>query len=178
MEPFDLAALLLRLWLGVVMLVHGANHARSIDGTASWFASKGFRQERLNALASAFLEIAVGIALVIGLVTSPAAAALAAIMVIAFGAIHRFAGFFVFARPDEGYEYVATLVVAALTLGVVGPGAVSVDSAIGLADILDGWTGLVIVAGGLVAGVLQLALFWRRPASKDHENTDTKEVNA
>lgn len=43
-------------------------------------------------------------------------------MVVAFGSIHRFGGFFVFARPDEGCEYVATLVVAATTLAKIGPG--------------------------------------------------------
>jgi hypothetical protein len=104
-------------------------------------------------------------------------AGLAATMAVAFGAIHRFAGFFVFARPDEGYEYVATLAVAALTLGTLGPGAVSVDSVIGLADMLDGWVGLAIVIGGLVAGVAQLAMFWRRPLD-NNESTDKKEIDA
>ena len=104
MDSVDFAFLLLRVWLGAVMIAHGVNHGRSLERTASWFASKGFRYGRLNALASAFIEIAVGVALIIGLGTSLAAAGMAATMVIAFGAIHRFAGFFVFARPDEGYE--------------------------------------------------------------------------
>jgi putative oxidoreductase len=123
------------------------------------------------------VEIAVGVGLVAGLGTSLAAAGLAATMAVAFGAIHRFAGFFVFARPDEGYEYVATLAVAALTLGTLGPGAVSVDSVIGLADMLDGWVGLAIVIGGLAAGVAQLAMFWRRPLD-NNESTDKKEIDA
>ena len=123
------------------------------------------------------MEIAVGVGLVAGLGTSLAAAGLATTMAVAFGAIHRFAGFFVFARPDEGYEYVATLAVAALTLGTLGPGAVSVDSVIGLADMLDGWVGLAIVIGGLAAGVAQLAMFWRRPLD-NNESTDKKEIDA
>lgn len=177
MDSLDFALLLLRAWLGVVMLVHGMNHARSLDGTASWFASKGSRHELLNARASAAVEIPVGIALIAGLGTSLAAAGLAATMVVAFGAIHRFAGFFVFARPDEGYEYVATLAVAALAAGALGPGAISVDSATGLAEILDGWTGLAIVVGGLIAGFAQLAMFWRLPI-EDEESTDKKEITA
>jgi putative oxidoreductase len=167
MEPVDFALLILRLWLGTVMLAHGVNHARNLEGTASWFASKGFRQPRLNAMASAGTELAIGFALIAGLLTSLAAAGLIAITVTAFGAIHRFAGFFVFARPDEGYEYVATLAVASLALAILGPGSVSVDSAIGVATNLDGWTGLVIALAGAVAGILQLALLWRKPTPRE-----------
>jgi putative oxidoreductase len=162
-EPSEVAVLVLRIWLGTVMLAHGINHGRNIGGTASWFAAKGFRQARLNAVASAGAEIAIGIGLVVGFVTTLAAAGLAATMIVAFGAIHRFAGFFVFARPDEGYEYVVTLAVAATALAVLGPGVIAVDSLIGLGTRLDGWSGLVIVGAGLVVGIAQLALLWRRP---------------
>lgn len=85
--------------------------------------------------------------------------------------IHRFAGFFVFVRPDEGYEYVATLAVAATALAMLGPGLVSLDGAIGLAGTLDGWAGLVLAIGGARAGVAQLAAFWRRPAGSAPPNT-------
>jgi putative oxidoreductase len=166
MEPIDLALTVLRLWLGVVMLAHGFNHARSLEGTASWFASKGFRQPALNARASAFGELAIGAGLVAGLLTSAAAAGLIATMTVAFGSIHRFAGFFVFKRPDEGWEYVATLAVAAFTLAVAGPGPYSLDAALEIDTALSGWTGLVIALAGVAAGVVQLAAFWRRPAQE------------
>lgn len=167
MEPLEFAQLLLRLWLGIVMLLHGINHGRNLDGTASWFASKGFRSARVNALGSTTGEIAIGLGLLAGFLTTFAAAGLVVIMVVAFGSIHRFAGFFVFARPDEGYEYVATLAVAATVLAMLGPGPNSLDSAIGLADSFDGWIGLIIVAAGVLVGVLQLALLWRRPVSDE-----------
>ncbi|HZD23790.1 MAG TPA: DoxX family protein, partial [Acidimicrobiia bacterium] len=66
MEPTEIALLVLRLWLGVVMLAHGINHARNLNGTASWFESKGFRRGRINALASAAGEVAIGLGLVSG----------------------------------------------------------------------------------------------------------------
>ena len=175
MDGSDIALLGLRLWLGVVMLAHGINHGRNLDGTASWFATKGFRHARVNAAGSAFGEIAIGIGLILGLLTPIAAAALIATMTVAFGAIHRFAGFFVFARPDEGYEYVATLAVTAAALAILGPGAVSVDSAIGLAPTLDGWPGAALAAGGLLAGLAQLAFFWRRPVAQNMNDQPTKE---
>ena len=161
MSPTDLAILFLRVWLGVVMLAHGYNHGRNLKGAASYFAAKGFRQENLLARLSTFGETAVGLGLVLGLLTPFAAAGLIATMTLAFGSVHRFAGFFVFKRPDEGWEYVATLAVAALALAMLGPGAYSIDAAIGLD--LDGWIGLVIALGGTVLGAVQLALLWRQP---------------
>ena len=165
MTAFDTALLILRLWLGFVVLAHGYNHARSIDGTTSWFASKGFRQPKLNARASAAGELAIGLGLLAGLLTPFAAAGLIATMVVAFWSIHRFAGFFVFKRPDEGYEYVATLAVAALVLAILGPGEASLDAAFSIDGNFDGWTGLIIGLAGIAAGAGQLAAFWRKPVA-------------
>jgi putative oxidoreductase len=145
------------------MIAHGLNHAKSQEGTASWFGKVGFKAPRINALLSAVNELAIGAALVLGLLTSVAAAGLAATMFVAFWAIHRFAGFFVFHRPDEGYEYVATLTVVALTLAVAGPGSLSVDAALGIDELLTGWVGAIIFAAGLALAAVQLALFWRKP---------------
>jgi putative oxidoreductase len=161
MNPTDLVLLILRLWLGVVMLAHGINHARSLGGTARWFASKGFKNAKLNARLSASGELAIGIGLVTGFLTPFAIAGLVATLTVAFGSIHRFAGFFVFHRPDEGYEYVVTASVAALAIATIGPGIASLDGVFG--TIIDGWTGLVIGLAGFVVGAAQLAVFWRRP---------------
>jgi putative oxidoreductase len=162
MIEVDVAMLILRVWAGVVMIAHGVNHARNLDGTARWFGKVGFRSPELNAKLSAGNEIAIGLALLAGLLTSAAAAGLAATMLVAFWAIHRFAGFFVFHRPDEGYEYVATLAVVALVIAILGPGDYSLDSVLGID--LDGVVGAMIVGAGLLAGAGQLAVFWRRPA--------------
>lgn len=163
MNEIDVAMLILRVWLGIVMLAHGVNHARSQEGTARWFEQKGFKAPKLNARLSALSELAVGLGLIVGLLTSVAAAGLAATMLLAFWSVHRFAGFFVFHRPDEGYEYVATLAVAALVIAIVGPGSASIDSAIGIDASLDGLVGAGIIALGLVVGVGQAAVLWRKP---------------
>ena len=164
MTELDVVSALLRLWAGIVMFAHGLNHARTQEGTAKWFASKGFRSPELNAKLSAGSEILIGLGLIAGLLTSAAAAGLAATMFVAFWTIHRFAGFFVFYRPDEGYEYVTTMALVALTLGIIGPGAASIDAVIGIADDLDGWTGAAIVGAGFLVAALQLAAMWRKPA--------------
>lgn len=163
MDTADFALLLLRVWIGVVMIAHGLNHGRNLKGTTSYFESKGFRRAELLAPASTYGEMAIGLGLILGLLTPFAAAGLITTMTVAYGSVHRFAGFFVFKRPDEGWEYVATLAVAALAVATLGPGSISLDSVFALD--LNGWTGFLIALAGVAAGAAQLALFWRRPAA-------------
>ncbi len=162
MEPLDIAMLVLRVSVGAVAIAHGVNHGRNLDGTAAWFEKVGFRQARLQASLSAAGEVAVGSLLVLGLLTPIGAAGFAAVMVVAFWSIHRKNGFFIF-RPGEGWEYVATLAVASTVVGIAGPGRISVDNALGLLDLVDGWTGFVVVLLGVAAAAGQLATFWREP---------------
>lgn len=166
MSEVDFALALLRVWVGVVMLAHGINHARSLEGTARWLESKGFKSAPMNARLSAGSEVAIALGLIFGLLTTFALAGVAATMLVAFWSVHRFSGFFVFRRPDEGFEYVATLAVVSVALAILGPGGWSLDSAFGIADDFDGWLGAGIVALGFVAGLGQIAAFWRPQTPK------------
>lgn len=167
MDQVDVALLILRLWAGLVIVAHGVNHGRSLKGTASWFEKVGFKQPALNAFLSSAFEIAVGLGLIFGILTSVAAAGLAASMFVAFWAIHRHVGFFVFHRPDEGYEYVATLAAIALAIAIAGPGTASVDAALGIDSTLSGLVGAGIFGLGLLAAVGQLITFWRKPVKEE-----------
>ncbi len=170
MDQLDTVSVIIRIWLAVIISFHGVNHARSLEGTAKWFASKGFKNAPLNARLSAFAEIGIGAAILAGFLTSFAVGGLVATMFVAFWSIHRFAGFFNFHRPDEGYEYVATVAIMGLILAIIGPGAVSVDDALGWADSLDGWVGALIALGGLAAGYAQSLVFWEKPQEKEQTN--------
>jgi putative oxidoreductase len=163
MAELDVALLLLRVWVGVVIVAHGINHGRTLEGTARWFESKGFRSPALNARMSAGTEMLIGLGMFSGLLMPVVAAGMVATMFVAFWTIHRFAGFYVFRRPDEGYEYVVTLTVICFVLGILGAGSASLDSVFGIQGSFDGWLGAGIVALGIVAGAVQLAVFWRRP---------------
>ena len=171
MTNVDLAALLLRVILAVVMFAHGYNHVFNggkLPGVARWFGSLGFRAPRLQAALASFTELGVAPLLGLGLLTPLAAAGVVGTMLVALVANHVKNGFFIF-RPGEGYEYVLTLIVAALALGALGGGGWSVDDALDLTDDLDGWTGLAVAGGaGGGLGLAVLALFWRpQPKAAD-----------
>jgi putative oxidoreductase len=168
MEPYDIASLILRLVLGGIMLAHGVKHARGRTKTSNWFGSIGFKSPDMQWFASTVTEIGVGVLLIAGLFTTLAAAGVIGILTVAFVSVHRAAGFWVTARPDEGWEYILTLSAVAAALAIAGPGGISVDAAIGLEPLLDGWIGGGAVVFGVLAAGAQLAFFFR-PNTVDSE---------
>lgn len=159
--PVDYGLLVLRVAIGLVLLAHGVKHAGGRERTTAWFGSIGFRQPALQWMAVTATEIGVGILLVVGALTSLAAAGAIAMMTVAFMSVHRFAGFWITARPDEGWEYVFTIAAASLALALAGPGSISIDDRLDLGVKLDGWIGLGIAALGVIAAFGQLAMFYR-----------------
>ena len=166
MESYDIASLILRLVLGGIMLAHGIKHARGKTKTSNWFGSIGFKSPELQWFASTATEIGVGVLLIVGLITTAAVAGVIGIMTVAFVSVHRAAGFWVTARPEEGWEYILTLSAVAAALAIAGPGSVSLDAAFGLDAALDGWIGGGAVVVGVLAAAAQLATFFR-PISAD-----------
>lgn len=159
-EATDWAMALLRTVAGIVILAHGIKHSRGRAKTSNWFGSIGFRAPQMQWAASTATEIGVGVLLIVGLVTSLAAAGLVAVMFVAFWTVHRAAGFWVTARPDEGWEYVLVLGSVGAAIAIGGPGAVSLDAVIGIDMTLSGAVGAAIVAGGLIAAAAQIAIFF------------------
>lgn len=161
MTQLDSTVLALRLLLGAIMIAHGWNHWRGkggVEGTAGWFASLGLAPPTVHAWASIVVELAAGAALVLGLLTPLACAAVVGVMVVAGIAAHRRNGFFVF---RDGYEYVLFVGVVALAVASLGPGRISVDRALGIDVRLDGGTGVAIAALGVLAAAAMLAACWR-----------------
>lgn len=151
--------LLLRAAVGGTMIAHGIKHGRSIDGTAGWFGSIGFKQPKLQAQASAVVEVGAGAAIVAGAGTPVAAAAVVGTMAVAARSVHLPNGFFI---TSEGWEYVSNLAIAAVALASMGPGRFSVDHALGLDARLSGNRAAALAAGlGVAAAGAQLAAFHR-----------------
>lgn len=148
----DIVTLLLRLVLGAIFVMHGYNHGfgpNGLKGTTQWFEDLGLRPARVHAAVSTYLEIAAGVALLVGLFTPAATAVGIGIMATAFMTVHRANGFFI---TKEGYEYVLLVATALTVLATLGPGQWSLDHALGLDR--SGWQW---GAGAFVLGVLGTA---------------------
>lgn len=157
----DLALLVLRLAIGLVLIAHGVRHLRNRQRTTAWTASIGFKSPSIQWFFMSFAEIGVGISLAFGFLTSLGASGLVALMAVAFWTVHRRAGFWITARPDEGWEYVLVLAAAAVAIALLGPGEWSFDHALEIADDLDGGVGLAIAGAGVGAAAVQLLAFFR-----------------
>jgi putative oxidoreductase len=162
LRGINIAALLLRLILGITMIAHGYNHiwgGGKIAGTAGWFESLGLKPGMLHAWLASLTELGAGVLLILGVLNPLAAAGVVGVMTVALITNHFKNGFFIF-RPGEGYEYVLNLTIAALALGALGPGAWSGDKY--LKVHLHGVTGFAITAvAGIGGALLLLAIFWR-----------------
>lgn len=166
MTVVDAAVALLRVVVGLTLVAHGYNHLwgrGGLAGTTRWFGSLGLRPPKLHAVLSGAGELAAGAALAIGLLTPLAAAFVVGAMVIAGVTAHRRNGFFVF---KDGYEYVLMIGMVCAVIGLLGPGAASVDRLLGI-DVA-GVAGLAIVVGlGVFGAAVLLVATWRpaRPLS-------------
>lgn len=162
MDTVDIAAVLLRVVVGLTLVAHGYNHLwgrGGLAGTARWFASLGLRPPKLHAVLSGVGELAAGAALAIGLLTPLAAAFVVGTMVTAGITTHRRNGFFVF---KEGYEYVLMIGVVCAVIGLLGPGTVSVDRLLGIDAALAGVVGFSLTVGlGVLGAAVLLAATWR-----------------
>ncbi|ANP54696.1 putative oxidoreductase [Streptomyces griseochromogenes] len=146
----DLGLLLLRLGTGGVLAAHGAQKlfgwfgGHGLEGTGQFMESVGYVPGRASATAAGLAETGGGTLLALGLAT-PAAGAAAAGAMTGAAAVHKPNGFF---AQEGGYEYAATLGLAAAGLAVAGPGRLSLDHALG--HVFDrGW--MVPVALGVTA---------------------------
>lgn len=125
----DFALLLLRLVLGAVFIARGYQRwfgegmARSADD----LAAAGVPQPQISAYVVGTVELIAGAFLIVGLLTTIAAAVLA-VLVLASGYFFNLGnGFFV---QDGGIEYALVLAAALFILMVFGTGRASLDGAL------------------------------------------------
>jgi putative oxidoreductase len=102
-----------------------------------------------------------GVLLAAGLLTPLAAAGIIGVMVVAIVVAHWKVGFFVF-LPNQGWEYCASIAVAAWAIATVGPGRYSLDHVFGWVGEPTAWTGAIVAAVlGVGAAVGQLLVSYR-----------------
>jgi putative oxidoreductase len=125
--------LALRLPDGVIIAAHGAQKlfgrfgGYGLEGTGQWMGSIGLAPGYLMALLAGSAEFFGGLALVLGLLVRPAAAALAFAMLVAILTVHIDKGLFV---AKNGYEFGLALLAVTVSLVVTGAGRASLDTAL------------------------------------------------
>ena len=158
----DTALVVLRVVFGLFLAYHGYNKifgGGGLSGTAAWFGSIGMKWPHLQARLAATTEIVAGLGLAFGFLTPLSAAGVIGIMIVAIAVAHAKVGFFIF-LPNQGWEYCATIALMAWSVGVIGPGRMSLDHAL---DIhFTGWSGAVVTSIiGVVSAALLLATSYR-----------------
>jgi len=134
----DVAGLVLRVLLGVVMFPHGAQklfgwfHGNGFVGTMNWF-----HQVRGIPFTFAFLAIVAesfgSLGLIAGLLTRVAAFGVACVMVVAALTLHLQNGFFMNwaqRQAGEGFEYHILVLAITIALMIKGGGLWSADGVI------------------------------------------------
>ena len=118
------AALLLRLSLGILFLVHAGVKILVFTpaGTAQFFGSLGLPPEL--AYLTIAVELAGGAALVAGVHSRAVALALVPVMLGTIVTVHGPAGF-LFTNPNGGWEYPALWIVGLLAVALLGDGALA-----------------------------------------------------
>ena len=125
--------LALRVPVGLIFAAHGAQKlfgwfgGYGLEGTGQWMGSIGLAPGLLMALLAGSAEFFGGLALVLGLLVRPAAAALAFAMLVAIVTVHIDKGLFV---TNNGYEFGLALLAVAVSLVVTGAGRASLDAAL------------------------------------------------
>lgn len=126
----SLSSLLMRLIAGVIFVAHGAQKlfgsfgGYGLEGTGQWMASIGLEPGYLMALAAGSAEFFGGIALLLGLLTRPAALVLAMTILVAIITVHLPNGLFM---SNNGYEFGLALLAITIALALNGGGKLSLD---------------------------------------------------
>jgi len=170
----DLGLLLLRLGTGGVLAAHGAQKllgwfgGGGLEGTSVAMEAMGYAPGKHSATAAGLAEAGGGTLLALGLAT-PAAGTAAAGAMAGASAVHMPQGFF---AHSGGYEYAASLGLAAAGLAIAGPGRLSLDHLLGN-RVNRGW--MVPVALGVTAAVTAAVVGARnkrvRRAAEGHQET-------
>lgn len=125
-----LETLVLRVPIGLILAAHGSQKlfawfgGYGLTGTAQWMESVGLNPGFVMALLAGSAEFFGGLALILGLLTRPAAAITAIAMLVALFGVHWGNGFFL---STHGIEYALALLSATSALMIMGGGSFSID---------------------------------------------------
>jgi putative oxidoreductase len=175
----DLAALLLRLTIGPMMMVHGLNKVRGpggLQGTTNYFNSLCLQPAHVHARVAAATEIGTGALLTVGAMTPLASAGVIGVMTSAAATDHKGKGFFIF---KGGWEYVGVVGATSAVIALLGPGRFSFDGRRGRRGGHGGFGRFLFAAGlGVGAALGMLATSRKEPVVVVAESVTVEEAPA
>ncbi len=121
----DLALLILRVVLGIIMIYHGWPKLTDLGGTIEGMAGMGIPVPAVAAIFATVAEVVGGLLMVLGAFTDIAGLMFAIDMLGAITFVHAKNGFSV---AKGGMEWPLLLLAAALAIALAGPGKYAVGS--------------------------------------------------
>ena len=128
-NALDMALLVLRMVVGVIMAAHGAQKVFGVfggsgmEGFSGVVGNLGFAPPLVWAWIAALSELVFGIFLVLGILPRVSAAGIASVVLVAILKIHGPNGFFM---AKGGYEYPLLILASCVSLMLTGAGKLSV----------------------------------------------------
>jgi putative oxidoreductase len=119
----DLALLLVRVVLGIIMIYHGWPKLTNLGGTIEGFTGMGIPLPALSAIFAMVAEVFGGLLLLVGAFTDIAGLLIAIDMLGAIIFVHAKNGF---AVNEGGFEWPLALLAMALAIALAGPGRYAV----------------------------------------------------
>jgi putative oxidoreductase len=169
----DMALLILRVVIGLVVAGHGAQKLFGWFGGGGIEATSGFlggalrfRPGRFWAVSSGLAETGGGLLLALGFLSPLGSAGVAAAMLTAIFSVHWSKGLW---NSNGGIELPLTNLAVAVAVGIAGPGRYSLDNLLGT-TLPEPATGLVLTILVLLGVVTAFAS--RRPAEQPVEQRE------
>lgn len=157
----DTGLLLARLVFGTVMAAHGSQKlfgwfgGYGLAGTAGFFEGLGFRPGRTFAAVAGGTELVAGLMLAAGLLSPVAASLIVSVMIVAAVTVHWTGGLF---AANNGIEVPLLYATGAAALALTGPGALSLDAALGFTPYWTPAFTTAVLVLGIAGGAANLLL--------------------